>query len=122
MRPYQASLINSIILIIFGSLGFIATMDGDMNKSALVAPIFGLIILLLTPGMKKENKIVAHIVVLLTLMISLALIFPLYKTFCPGPDSTFNIARFFRIGVMLISSVFAMVVYIKSFIQARRDK
>jgi hypothetical protein len=128
MRPYQASLINSVILIIFGIWGFVETMGGDTNKSALIAPIFGLILLILNFGLKKENKIVAHIAVLLTLMISMALIYPLWKTVCPNPNDItglvpeFNMVRFFRISIMLLSSFIAMATFIKSFIEARRNK
>jgi len=110
MRPYQASLINSIILILFGSWGFIATMGG----SALVAPIFGLIILLLSPGLKKENKTVAHIVVLLTFLILGGLFKPLMSTIESG-----SAVRITRVGLMMLSTLIALVVFIKSFIGNR---
>ena len=61
MKPHKISFVNAITLISFGLWGYI---DVDYSPTALIPVIFGVIILILNPGLKRENKVVAHIVVL----------------------------------------------------------
>ena len=63
MKPHKISFVNAITLISFGLWGYI---DVDYSPTALIPVIFGVIILILNPGLKRENKAIAHIVVLLT--------------------------------------------------------
>jgi hypothetical protein len=113
MKPYMANLINGAILVVMGLWGYFASEGASFT--ALIAPAFGVVFLLCTPMMKKENKVVAHIVVLLTLLIIIALIKPLM-----GADG--DSMKILRIGTMMFSSVVAMVVFIKSFIDARKAR
>lgn len=83
--------------------------------TALIPTIAGLILLAMTPSMKKENKIVAHIVVVLTLLLIIALI----KPFTAALGRSDNLA-IMRVLVMMGWGVVAMIVYVKSFVDARR--
>lgn len=108
MKAHTANLINGIILVLVGLWGYFASETP--SPTALIAPAFGLIFILATPMVKKENKVVAHIVVLLTLLLIIALIMPLM--------AREGIAQI-RIIIMILSSVMAMVYFIKSFRDAR---
>ena len=63
MKPHKISFVNAVTLISFGLWGYI---DVDYSPTALIPVVFGVIILALNSRLKKENKTVAHIVVLLS--------------------------------------------------------
>ena len=70
MNASKANLINSISLIGFGLWGYFEVT----SPTALIPVGFGLILLLCYNGVKNQNKIIAHVAVLLTLVILLALV------------------------------------------------
>ena len=72
MKPWQANLFNALVLITVGVISYMVTQSG----TAFIAPGFGVVFLILTPLLKKENKVVAHIVVVLTLLLLIALFKP----------------------------------------------
>lgn len=127
MKPYIANLLNAAVLIGMGLWGYFSidptVIDPETGEevgrsvTALIAPAFGLIFLLCTPLLKKENKAVAHIVVLLTFLIIIALIKPLTGNMAEG--DTMGIVR---VGAMILTSVIAMATFIKSFIDARKAR
>ena len=71
----------------------------------------------MNPGIKKDNKIIAHIAVLLTFVILLGLIMPLL-----GAVQRSDLGALLRVSTMLITTVFAMIGFIQSFKKARKDK
>ena len=115
MKAHIASLVNSVVLIGFGLWGYLGSETP--SKTALIPVVFGAVLLSLYKGVKKENKIVAHIAVLLTLMILGGLVKPL--TAAIGRDDSMAIMR---VSVMLITTVVALVFFIKSFIDVRRAR
>ena len=114
MRPHKISFVNAITLISFGLWGYI---DVDYSPTALIPVIFGIIILILNPGLKRENKVVAHIVVLLTFLILGGLVKPLMSTLESG-----NTMGITRVSLMMLSTLMALIVFIKSFIANRSKK
>jgi len=115
MKTYQINAINSIILIVIGLWGYFGSVHPSVTS---FIPVFaGAFMLSLNKGVKEENKIISHIVVTLTLLIFISLIKPLTGTLSRND----NIALL-RVLVMMITSFVAMVVYIKSFINARNKK
>ena len=115
MKPFQANLLNAAVLIIMGLWGYLSSETP--STTALIPVIFGGIFLLATPPFKKENKIVAHIIVLLTFLLIIALVMPLKGAI--GRGDTMAIVR---VGLMLATSLFAFVTFIKSFIDARKAR
>ncbi len=111
MDSKKFNLINSIVLIALGLWGYF-----DKNSpTALIPVVFGVILMLCQKGVKKENKIVAHIAVLVTLIILVALVgMRLPKDIESGG------VGLFRVSVMILTSSLALVSFIKSFIKARR--
>ena len=111
MKPHKSNFLNSIILIGFGVWGYFDTQSG----TAFIQVVIGVILLLCNNGLKNENKIASHIAVLLTLIILIALIgMRLPKSFDSGG------VGLFRVIVMIITSLFATITFIKSFIDARK--
>ena len=111
MNAYKANLINSISLIVLGVWGYI---DGS-SITALIPTAFGAILLAGTGGVKNQNKIIAHIAVLLTLLILFALLgMRLPKSLESGGIGLF------RVLFMCGTSLLAMIYFVKSFIAARK--
>ena len=113
MKPFQANLLNAVVLIAVGVWAYL----GATSLTALIPAAFGAVLLAFTPALKKEGKVAAHIVVLVTLLVIVALFMPLRGAI--GRDDTMAIIR---VGLMMATSVFAMVMFIKSFIDVRRAR
>jgi hypothetical protein len=115
MKAAAASLVNSLILIGFGLWAYIGSETP--SQTALIPVVFGVLIVVCVPGVKKENKIIAHIAVLLTLLILGGLVKPLTAAF--GRDDGLAIMR---VSVMIISTIVALFFFIKSFVDVRRAR
>lgn len=115
MKPYLINAINASILVIVGLLGYFGS---DTPSVTALIPVFaGVILLVLVKGMKDGNKVVAHIVVTLTLLTLMALFKPL-----SGALSRNDTGAVIRVFIMITSNLVALIVYIKSFIDARRNR
>lgn len=115
MKPFQANLLNAFILIIMGMWGY---WGSDTPSSTALIPVaFGILFIIVTPPFKNENKVVAHVVVLLTFLLILSLFMPLSGAIKRGDG-----LAIFRVGLMIAASVLAMVFFIKSFIDARKAR
>lgn len=113
MKPYLVNLVNAIILIALGSWGYIGSLTP--SPTALIPVFTGIILVAITPGFKKGNRVLAHIAVILTLLILLGLIKPL--TGAIGRADNLGITR---VLIMMATSLTSMIVFVKSFIDARR--
>ncbi|MAU76382.1 MAG: hypothetical protein CL831_05855 [Crocinitomicaceae bacterium] len=103
--------LNSIVLIALGLWGYI-----DVQSPTALIPVgFGVILLLCSNGLKKENKIISHVAVLLTLVILVALVgMRLPKSLVSGG------LGLVRVSAMILTSILSMVAFVLSFIKARR--
>ena len=111
MKTTQANLINSFTLIILSFWGYLDTG----SVTAFIPFGFGLFLLLCHNGLKRQNKIIAHVAVLLTLIILIALVVTrLQKSLDEGGTGLF------RIIFMILTSVIAMITFVRSFIEARK--
>jgi len=90
----------------------------DVNSpTALIPAFFGILLLMCHFGLKKENKLIAHIAVGLTFLILIALV----GMRLPKSLDTGGIGLY-RVIAMIITSSFSMLVFIKSFINARKKQ
>ena len=115
MKAHTASLINAILLITLSLWGYVAS--DTPSFTALIPTFVGVILLALNRGVKNENKVIAHIAVVLTLLILGGLVKPLMGAL----DRADNMAVV-RIVIMIVSTVIAMIFFIKSFIDARKNR
>ncbi|MFA6403697.1 MAG: hypothetical protein WCX31_19030 [Salinivirgaceae bacterium] len=114
-KPYIASLLNASILILFGCWSYFGSTAPSFT--ALIPVFIGLVILVLNKGLKNENKIASHAVVLLTVLVLIGLTKPLLGSFTRD-----NNAAIARILVMMISSIYALIAFVKSFVDVRKNK
>lgn len=115
MKAHTASLMNALILIGFGLWAYMGS--DSSSKTALIPVGFGAVILSLYKGVKKEDKMIAHIAVLLTLLILIGLVKPLLGAF----ERNDGLA-IMRVAVMIVSTVVALIFFIKSFVDVRRAR
>ena len=113
MNASNANLLNSICLIGMGLWGYF-----ELSAPTAFIPVgFGVILLGCYSGVKAQNKVVAHIAVLLTLLILVALCgMTLPKKIESGGTGLL------RVLSMIVTSALSMVLFIKSFIDARKNK
>jgi uncharacterized membrane protein (UPF0136 family) len=111
MTTTKANLLNSITLIVIGLWGYF-----DVGSpTALIPVFFGVILFLCNNGVKNENKVIAHIAVLLTLLLLIALVgMRLPKSIDSGGIGLY------RVLAMILTSTLAMITFIRSFINARK--
>ena len=110
-----ASLIAGIVLIAMSAWGYI---DADTKSVTILIPAFaGAVLLLCYPGVKAENKIVAHIAVVVALLIFIALFMPMTRAISGG-----EVLPAARVGAMLGAVLVALIAFIKSFIAARKAR
>tara|TARA_B100001029_G_C14646788_1_gene227179 strand:- start:66 stop:407 length:342 start_codon:yes stop_codon:yes gene_type:complete len=113
MNATTANLINSISLITVGLWGYLDVL----SPTALIPVFVGVFLLACYGGIKNQNKIISHVAVLLTLLILLALIgMRLPKSIDKGGIGLV------RVIIMIITSTFSIIFFIKSFIAARKNK
>ena len=113
MNAYIANIINSSTLLLIGFWGYVEST----SVTALIPVFFGLVLLLSSKGVKTQNKIIAHVAVTLTLIILIALVgMRLPKSIDAGG------LGLLRVLVMVFTCIISMVYFIKSFIDARKNR
>ena len=115
MKPFISNIINAITLIALSSWGYFSSDTPSMT--AFIPTGIGLVLLLCTPGVKAENKVIAHIAVLITLVAIIGLVKPLI-----GALDRDDTAAVIRISVMIFTSALAMISFVRSFIEARKNR
>ena len=114
MKAHTANLINAIVLIGVGLWGYFETG----SNTAFIPVVIGVILLACTGGVKSENKVIAHVAVLLTFLILLAMLgMRLPKALDGGGGVAIA-----RAVLPIITGVLAMVAFIGSFRAARKAR
>ena len=111
MKPHFVNLINALVLVVLGSWGYLS----KDAPTALIPVFIGGILWLQTDKMKAGDKTAVHIAVGLTVLAVLALFMPLRREANMG--DTMGVLRS---AMMLLSSMFAVFAFVKSFMDARR--
>ncbi len=115
MKAPTANLINAIVLIVIGAWGAYATQLASMT--ALIPVIGGLILLACQKGVSTENKMIAHIAVLVTLILIIGIVRPFMSALSDG-----DTLGMVRTGAMIVTGILAMVAFIGSFRAARKAR
>lgn len=115
MKAHTASIINAIALIILGLWGYFGSETPSLT--AWIPVIGGVLLIILYPGTKKENKVIAHITVTVTLLIFIGLFKPLM-----GAIDRADTLAMVRVLIMMVTGILAIIYFIKSFIDARKNR
>jgi len=114
MKPHSANLLNAIALISMGLWGYLATSSG----TAFISVGFGAVLLLFNGGLRKENKVIAHVAVVLTLLVLLVYAGRLLPKALGANDTIKLVRTIIPIG----TGVLAMVAFVRSFIAAKKAR
>ena len=119
MQPSKVNLINSLILIVMPLWAYLTYESSDPNSTqsitALIPMFLGIVLLFCTNGIKNQNKIIAHIAVFITLLALVGLFKPLTSAISDSRGLSV-----FRVTLMLITCIFSMISFVRSFIAARK--
>lgn len=115
MKPHVASLVHAVALIGLGGFGYLSSETPSVT--ALIPVVFGALLLAMNRGVKNENKAIAHVAVLLTLLIIVGLVKPLTGAMGRGDNAAVG-----RVAVMLVLGLNAMVAFVRSFIAVRKAR
>ena len=122
MTAQKMNLINALTLILLGLWGYVdvsnyklATIVSFEHWTALITVLFGIILLLCNKGIQNSNKAIAHVAVVLTLLVLIALV---------GKRLPISIDQggvgLFRVLAMSLCSFIAFIAFIRSFIENRK--
>lgn len=114
MKAPVANLLNASVLVIMGLWGYFETG----SNTAFIPVGFGVVLLLLNGGVKKENKVIAHVAVLLTLLILLAML----GMRLPKAMKSGDTMSMVRTILPIATGILAMMSFVKSFIDARKAR
>ena len=117
MKAATANILNAIVLIAAGLYGYfgIAASDGTHSLTALIPAAFGIIFLAMQKGVANHNKIISHAVVVLTLLLLVMCIMRFVKV----QDW---VDKKYVFLACVISNAVALIAFIGSFIEARKNR
>ena len=117
MKPVTINLLNALVLIAAGLYGYfgVASSTGTASPTALIPAAFGVLFIVLGLFWAKAPKVVSHVVVVLTLLL---------LGMCIGRFVKIDAwdAKKYIFLACIISNGVALVVFIKSFIDARKSR
>ena len=114
MSAAAANAINSIALMAMGLWGYFATEA----PTAIIPVAIGAILLPMVPRIANHNKVIAHLAAMITLVaLILIMSVPFRSSLITGDP-----LKILRSSAMVISGFFAMAMFIKSFIDARKAR
>jgi len=115
MTAHAANLINGFSLIALGIWGYFGSPNP--SPTAFIPVFVGGILLVMNKGIKNQNKLIGHIAPILTLLILIALVKPLLGVLDSG-----NNAAVMRIGIMMLTSAWSLVSFVRYFLEARKNR
>ena len=111
VHPKKAIAINALTLILIGVVAFML----KSSPTALIPAAFGVLLGICFLTYDKNSKVVAHICLVLMLLVFASLFMPL-KTRIAAND----FMGMCRVGLMQLVTLYAIVCFVRSFIEARR--
>lgn len=119
--PHKVNYYYAIFLILIGLFGFIArySEQGDMQVTSLIPAFFGIIFLFFTKGIKRENTIIAHLAVVLTLVLAGVVTYMFFKNLSP---EFIGSRKFFIFLFTALVSYLVLGIYIAGFIDKKQNR
>jgi len=121
MQSYKINLINSLVFIICGLIGFIShyVIIGDYQQAALIPCVLGTLLLVMTPSMRNGNKLINRVVTALTLLVGIIVLVSLFA----GAGSGHTTARrMILLAVIALSSFSSLVWYLNNWMAQRKKQ
>ena len=112
VHPYIANSINASVIILAGITAYFLSPSRPLE--ALLAPLFGILLLAATYHLKRHNRFVLHTVTALTLLVGFLLMVRI------DPDNFIWDAEHTLTLLMGISCFLAVFSYVASFLRERK--
>lgn len=112
VHPYIINTINALVLLTAGLIGYFA--NPAKPPTALLAPLFGLLLLACTYHLRRHNRFVFHTVTALTLLVGLLVMWRI------DPAAFSWNTRNVLLVLMGLSCFVAAGFYVGTFIRERR--
>jgi peptidoglycan/LPS O-acetylase OafA/YrhL len=118
-QSYKVNVINSLVFIVCSLIGFLAhyLQWGNYTQTALIPFVLGMLLLVMTPGMKSGNKLIRTAVVTLTLIFGLIVLVMLVNT--AGNDKT-SARKTILLTVIALSCFISFGIYLNNWKQEKR--
>ena len=113
MQAHVASAIHAFTLLGVGVIGYVVTK----SNTAMIPVVFGVVLLVCNNGIRFEHKIMSHLAVVLTLLVTVALLKPFSAAM--GDGDTWGMVR---VGAMIVTGIIAMIAFVRSFIAAKKAR
>jgi len=104
-----------MVLVVMPAWGYL--IKDAPSITSLIPAVFGVLLLACYKPIKKQNKNITHVAVVLTLLVFLLLIMPL-RFVILKEDMWGTI----RVSAMMITSFLALIAFVKHFIDVRKPK
>lgn len=120
-RPDIVNLGNGIVLVLLGVISYLTSES--KSPTAFIPSGVGLVVLAFTPGLKKHNKIVAHVAVLFTLIVALGgIVMGVQSGLTKDLSDPVTYRKFIAYSVMGGSCLVATVFFVMNFIYIRKQR
>lgn len=113
MKPVTINYFNGLVLIVAGLYGYLTIVP--QSTTALIPTFAGIIFVMLGFFWNKSPKVIAHIAVTLALIMFVMCIWRFTKI------DVWD-ARKYIFLICILSNLLALIVFIKSFVDARKAK
>ena len=120
-QSYKINVLNSLVFIVCGLIGFLAhyLQWGDYQQTALIPFVLGILLLVMTPGMKSGNTIIRRAVFVLTFVFGVIVSGMLIE--CSGNDAT-SARKMILLAVIALSCFASFGVYLNNWMEERKAK
>ncbi|MGI8556317.1 MAG: hypothetical protein ACR2LT_08185 [Pyrinomonadaceae bacterium] len=118
----STSIVSGVLLILLGIFGYVfSLLDNHASLTALIPAAFGLLLLICGFVAKSKENLRKHLMHAAVLVALVGFIIPAIRVLSKLGDFTVSLAILSQLAMSLICLVF-VVLSVKSFIAARRDK
>lgn len=112
VHPYIINTINAAVLLVAGLIAYFA--NPAKPPTALIVPLFGLLLLACTYHLRRHNRFVFHTVTALTLLVGLLVAWRI------DPEAFKWSGRNILLVLMGLSCLVATAFYVGTFVRERR--
>lgn len=118
---YKINVLNAAVFIVCGLIGFLAhyLQWGDYQQTALIPFVLGVLLLVMTPGMKSGTGVVYTAVIILTFIFGVIVSGMLIKL--SGSDTT-SARKMILLTIIALSSFASFGVYINNWLEQRKAR
>jgi hypothetical protein len=116
-QPHKVNLFYSLFLIALALFGFFARYleQGDMQFTALIPAVFGIILLPMTGGIKRDNRVIGHISALVLVIVLFGMIGMFFRD---GGVSLERKSVIFQL--VTLSTLYYLFIQVRYFIRRRK--